>query len=237
MIPVDPDDRSALAGEHVLGLLSEAESAAVEAAMAHDDALADDVRYWENRLAPLCGLARSEAPDPALWARIERDLGLAARPARAGASEGWTTQLWNALGFWRMAAAALAVVALVVGGMLATRDGGRGDRAYVAVLQAADQSPGWLVEIGRDRAVRLTAVKATDPGPGRALQLWTLIDRAQGPISLGLVPPTARDFLAAPTPGIGADQLFEISLEPATGSPTGRPTGPVLFIGRTVAAR
>lgn len=237
MIPDDPNDRNALAGEYVLGLLTEAESAAVEAATAHDAALAEDVRFWEHRLAPLRGLAREEAPDPALWARIERDLGLAARPARAGTTGSWATRLWDAVGFWRMAAAALAVLALVVGSVLATSDGGRGDRAYVAVLQAPDQSPGWLVEIGRDRAVRLTAVKATDPGAGRALQLWTLIDRAQGPISLGLVPPTARGFLATPTPGIGADQLFEISLEPATGSPTGRPTGPVLAIGRTVAAR
>jgi len=237
MIPVDPDDRSALAGEYVLGLLTAAESAAVEAAAAHDAALAEDVRYWEHRLAPLSGLAGEQAPDPALWARIERDLGLAMRPMRVGTTDGWAARLWNALGFWRMAAAALAVVALAVGGMLATGDGGRGARAYVAVLQAPDQTPGWLVEIGRDRAVRLTAVKATDPGPGRALQLWTLIDRAQGPISLGLVPPSARDFLATPTPGIGADQLFEITLEPAAGSPTGRPTGPILGIGRTVAAR
>lgn len=237
MIPDDPNDRSALAGEYVLGLLTEAESAAVEAAAAFDDALADDVRYWEHRLAPLSGLAQVATPDPALWARIERDLGLAKRPAPVGADAGWAARIWNALGFWRMATAALALVALVVGGLVVGRGGGRDDRAYVAVLQAPDQTPGWLVEVGSDRAVRLTSVKTTDPGPGRALQLWTLIDRAQGPISLGLVPPAARSFVATPTPGIGADQLFEISLEPATGSPTGRPTGPVLFIGRTVAAR
>ena len=38
--------------------------------------------------------------------------------------------------------------------------------------------------------------------------------------------------LPAPRP----DQLFEITLEPATGSPTGRPTGPVLFKGNTALA-
>jgi hypothetical protein len=32
-------------------------------------------------------------------------------------------------------------------------------------------------------------------------------------------------------PPPGPDQLFEITLEPAAGSPTGRPTGPVLFKG------
>ena len=37
-------------------------------------------------------------------------------------------------------------------------------------------------------------------------------------------------------PPPGTDQLFEITLEPATGSPTGRPTGPVLFKGNTSLA-
>jgi len=37
-------------------------------------------------------------------------------------------------------------------------------------------------------------------------------------------------------PDTVADQLFEITLEPATGSPTGRPTGPVLFKGNTALA-
>jgi anti-sigma-K factor RskA len=30
------------------------------------------------------------------------------------------------------------------------------------------------------------------------------------------------------------DQLFELTLEPRSGSPTGRPTGPVRYIGRAV---
>jgi hypothetical protein len=34
-------------------------------------------------------------------------------------------------------------------------------------------------------------------------------------------------------PAPGPNQLFEITLEPATGSPTGRPTGPILMKGTT----
>jgi anti-sigma-K factor RskA len=45
----------------------------------------------------------------------------------------------------------------------------------------------------------------------------------------------ALRFPARPAPAIGEGQLFEISVEPEAGSPIGRPTGPVLFIGRTVA--
>jgi anti-sigma-K factor RskA len=108
--------------------------------------------------------------------------------------------------------------------------------SYVAVLQAPDKSAGWLVEVDADRQVRLTALTSSDPGAGRGLQLWTLIDRARGPISLGMVPPRgASQFRAQPTPGIGEGQLFEITLEPESGSPIGRPSGPVLFVGRTVA--
>jgi anti-sigma-K factor RskA len=36
-------------------------------------------------------------------------------------------------------------------------------------------------------------------------------------------------------PALGPQQLFEITLEPDGGSPIDRPTGPILFVGSTVA--
>ncbi|MDB5851339.1 MAG: polymerase subunit sigma-70, partial [Rhodoferax sp.] len=35
-------------------------------------------------------------------------------------------------------------------------------------------------------------------------------------------------------PPLQPNQLFELTLEPATGSPIDRPTGPIQFIGRAV---
>ena len=35
-------------------------------------------------------------------------------------------------------------------------------------------------------------------------------------------------------PALQPNQLFEITLEPPSGSPTGRPTGPIQYIGRAV---
>ena len=72
----------------------------------------------------------------------------------------------------------------------------------------------------------------------RALQLWAKADDPKGPISLGVVP-ADRSFRlpAGEVPRLEPGQLFAISLEPAGGSPLGRPTGPVLFAGRVVAAR
>lgn len=236
MIPAEPEERSALAGEYVLGLLAPAEAAAVEAALPLDASLGADVAYWEERLSPLDAIVVPVPPDAGLWSRIERDLGLAPvrRPAPA---PGMLARYWASLGFWRFAAAAAGIAALAIAALLGPLAERTAAPAYVAVLQAPDQSAGWLVEVGADRQVRMTALRPSDPGPGRGLQLWTLIDRAQGPISLGMLPARgATRFAAQPTPGIGEGQLFEISLEPAAGSPTGRPTGPVLFIGRAVRA-
>jgi anti-sigma-K factor RskA len=234
MIPADPTERSALAGEYVLGLLAPAEAAAVEAALPLDAGLDQDVRYWEERLSPICDIVSPTEPDPGLWARIERDLGLAGPPAAS--APGLLGRAWESLGLWRMAAAVAGLAALVVAGLFAPATQRPAAPAYVAVLQAKDQSAGWLVEVGADRQVRMTALGASDPGPGRALQLWTLIDPAKGPISLGMLPSrNALRFPARPAPAIGEGQLFEISVEPEAGSPIGRPTGPVLFIGRTVA--
>lgn len=233
MIPADPDERGVLAGEYVLGLLDAAEAAAVEAALGFDPLLAADVSYWEERLAPLGATLAPVAPEAGLWDRIARDLGLAARP---DGTRGPAGRLWQRLGFWRLAAVAGGIAVLALAWLFGPAARAPSVPAYVAVLQAQDRSAGWLVEVGADREVRLTALAASDPGPGRGLQLWTLIDRAQGPVSLGMVPARgALRFAARPTPAIGDGQLFEISLEPATGSPTGRPTGPVLFIGRAVA--
>ena len=69
----------------------------------------------------------------------------------------------------------------------------------------------------------------------RALQLWTKADGWSGPVSLGLVKPgQAVEVKLDKLPQVEPNQLFEITLEPRTGSPIGRPTGPILYIGRAV---
>ena len=89
---------------------------------------------------------------------------------------------------------------------------------------------------GSDDYVLLPLTSINVP-EGKALEVWTLPSRERGPVSVGLMN-QARTLtlslkdLPMPRP----DQLFEITLEPATGSPTGRPTGPVLFKGNTALA-
>ena len=81
------------------------------------------------------------------------------------------------------------------------------------------------VNIKAGGMLRLTPVGDTPPVPaGRALQFWTKPQGAAGPTSLGLVRPGQPVQMAVTRlPGVGAQQLFEITLEPENGSPIGRP--------------
>ncbi|MGH8680163.1 MAG: anti-sigma factor domain-containing protein, partial [Burkholderiales bacterium] len=100
------------------------------------------------------------------------------------------------------------------------------------------QVAGWIVEAEAGGKVRLVPLAATPVPPQKALEFWTKPQRAAAPTSLGLVPgDRVTEIAAARLPALEPEQLFELTLEPETGSPTGRPTGPVLFVGRAVAMR
>lgn len=243
MIPSAPDDRDILAGEYVLGLLDETARTEVERALAGDADLARRVAFWEERLLPATAALEPVAADPALWARIERDLSARRRDRRAirpiAARDRPWRRAWNSPAVWR-AATALATAAAILLAILPGRtvNAPDGPTRFFALLQSRDAGgqeigPGWLIQVAQDGTVRSLPLADVRPGSGRALQLWTLWDQARGPVSLGVLPPGGavrlpRERLEA----IANGQLFEITLEPESGSPTGRPTGRILFIGR-----
>jgi anti-sigma-K factor RskA len=225
------EDRDLLAAEYVLGTLDARRSAAVEAALPRDPALAGAVVAWTNRLAPLTRLAPPEAPPPDLWDRIEARLPGAARHA-APPRRSWFWQGW-AIGA-SLAAAVLAGVAFLP----------RAEKpAYMTVLVSDRAAPAWIAQADRSGGITLAAVRPAfgDPQPatpdGRVMQLWGLRPGETAPTSLALLPRTpGRISIPAPALRPVNDMLIEISLEPEGGSPTGRPTGPILFYGRLIEA-
>jgi|GEM_PF-280690 anti-sigma-K factor RskA len=109
----------------------------------------------------------------------------------------------------------------------------------VAVLQQDPTAPAFLVSV--DPQTRMLTVRRVSaaPEPGRSYELWLISNKYSGPRSLGVV--GANEFTARPLPtDFDADTIrtasYAISLEPAGGSPSGAPTGPVLFKGRMVEA-
>ena len=219
------DDRSVLAAEYVLGLASDEERAAVERDLARDFALRRAVYYWQDRLFAMTRIPDPAEPSPALWPRIEASLGPARRAARAG----W----WGSLALWRAVSAVTLALVVVLGvRYLAPAPAER----YVAVLQNDQKVAGWVVEIEARGSVRLVPLAATPVPPQRALQFWTKAPSATAPTSLGLVPGDRPTVLpASRLPALEPETLFELTLEPEGGSPIGRPTGPILFVGRAVA--
>ena len=234
MTPDFDDERSAQAGEYVLGTLPAAERAALESRLGSDAALRAALAYWQDRLLGLAARAPATEPSPGLWARIEARLGgRAAAPAPS---------LWQRLGFWQALSGLAVAASLLLASLLVLRSTeAPPPERYLAVLQAPkDARTGWLVQIdvGQDgAALKLLPVGApTEVPAGRALQFWTKPDGATGPTSLGLV--RAGTAMTVPLDKLparpGAADLFEITLEPEGGSPYDRPSGPVLYIGRTV---
>ena len=232
-IPTDPVARDLLAGEYVLGTLDARQSAAVEAALPGDAALAEAVAGWTNRLAPLTRLAPPEAPPPGLWERIEARLGGAPRAITSGAARlSWLWRGW-AIGA-SLAAAVFAGIAFVP----------RAEKpAYMTVLVSDRAAPAWIAQADRSGGITLAAVRPAFGAPqqvtpdGRVMQLWALRPGDSGPTSLALLPRTpGRINIPAPALRPVDNMLIEISLEPEGGSPTGRPTGPILFYGRLIEA-
>ncbi len=237
----NPDDRSAAAGEYVLGTLSQDERREVELALATDAALQAEVYAWQDRLLPLAARVPPATSEPAPWPPLESRLGpqgattAASRPAAAPAGN---DPLWQRLRRWQITGVAAIAASMLLAALLVLRGGPAvPEERYLAMLQApSDNSTGWLVEVTAGKQVRLVPVGPTPPVPvGRALQFWTKPEGAAGPTSLGLVEPGRVTTLPVSVlPAVGAQQLFELTLEPATGSPIGRPTGPILYVGRTL---
>ena len=242
--PDMPEEIQVLAAEYVVGALDAAEMRAVRRRAASDAELAAAIAAWERRLAPLARTVPPVAPPPALWARIEaaiapiadeaappvprlhapaEPLVPAARPLRARAVAP-RRRVWP----WQLAtAASLALAAGVAAFALLPRPL---PPVEVAALTPPNAAPaGFLATTRPNGSVVLTALAPTTVPADRDLELWVLPKGAKAPASLGVLPAAGRQVVL-PTPPAPGTQLM-VSLEPKGGSPTGAPTGPVLYAG------
>ena len=218
-----------LAGEYALGLLEGPTLEAFEREMATDPALADAVSRLQRHLQALDDTATPLEPSAGLWTRIEGRLGAPRAPAdnvialRPGPLE----RNYN----W-MALAASVVVALGIGYVVGSFDRQPQPIMIAVLIDEATSQPGAIVEAFADDSIRLQPLDLFEVPEGQTLQVWTLPDAETGPVSLGTFSDPRTIMLNGPNlPQPNSGQLYEITLEPAPGSPTGRPTGPILVKG------
>ena len=231
MTGIEEDDIRA--AEFALGLLDPVEARAADARAARDPDFARAVDIWRERAIALLG-ARDEPPPVHVWRAILRGL-----PANDPASSAM-----RAVRRWKLATAAASLAALALGA-LALRDQPAPTRPrivqaaapasapLVAVLRGEDAG---VVAVSYDRASRrLTVVPNALALGGKAAELW-VIPAGGTPGSLGVIDPATTATRAAPAAErIVPGATLAISAEPAGGSPTGQPTGPVILSG-TIAA-
>lgn len=204
----EPRDDSVLVGEYVLGLLTPSEAETLERRLPQDAALRALLAEWTDTMAPMLEGA-DETPPPRLRAAIEERLFEAkAEPRR------WP--MW--LGFLVTPLAALAVVFLLI----------NPGEDFDPTLHVDIEVPGIGLSMaaGADEDTLRIITLAGMPEPGRAYELW-LIDPEGTPVSIGLLPNSGAIDIPRPE-GLATGVVFAISDEPAGGSPTGAPTGPVL---------
>lgn len=223
-----------LAEIYVLSLLDPGDAMAVEARLAaprgaEDRELARMVGAARDRLLPLDLTARDLPLGPDAWDRLRATLDIAQEEAEAPeavARPGMPGRGWRLAALTSMAAAALLAAGLAWQVVLAP------DPAVLVVLVDQGGEPVAVLEAYADNRVVVTPLSGVTAGPSQVMQLWTKPDPDGPPVSVGLLRTVARMAVRNPDlPAPSAGQLYEITLEPPGGSPTGLPTGPVVGVG------
>lgn len=235
------ETRAALAADYALGLLDGSELAEAERMVADDPGFRAEVDALAARLSRLDDTVEAEEPSAALWSRIEAAIDAPApaviatgapqprRPASTGRGA-------HAVGGRRGLAVATAMAAALAAGYFGARlTTPVAEPVVVVVLADENNVPGAFVEAYADDAVRIVPLTDFEVPQGKTLEVWTLYDREVGPISLGTFETPREIRLSGPDlPVPQPEQLYEITLEDAPGSPIGRPTGPILVKGLAV---
>ncbi|MGH7048504.1 MAG: anti-sigma factor [Stellaceae bacterium] len=224
-----PELRERLAAEYVLGTMPSLVRRRFERLMAADPALARIAGAWADRLSPLDDPTPAAAPPARVWQAVERRIG-GALPAPPSPWRRWldSLALWRGLGLaGGLATAALAIYLALLPRPIAP--------AVVAVLTGHGGEPGWVAVAGpKAGEVSFSAVAPRPEPRPHAFELWAIAGGPPRP--LGLLPPrsgSAVALRASRLPPSGS--VLAVSLEPPGGSPSGSPTGPVLYQGKVLA--
>ncbi len=224
----DEFGNAVLAGEYVLGVLSDEERRQVEARAGEDPDLAARIDYWIGRLAPLSTGIEAVRPRPVLKRRLLHTLfGGRQRPRPKAAA---------ALAWWRAAALGFAILALASITTLVLsilQEPGQPPASYLALLTQTGAPPTLTARIDRQGGTVTVETALIDTG-GRTAELWIIPDGG-APRSLGLIRPAGRTDLTIPQALIrliDAPAALAVSLEPPGGSPTGQPSGPIIASGQ-----
>ncbi len=237
----DPNARNLLAAEYVLGTLQGRARARFELWLRSDPALRREVAHWQQRLEPLSGTLTEVEPSAGVWTAIEARIQPKARVAETETRRSWL----DSLAFWRWSSMITATLAVIMFGYVALTPvgpAGTPDEAMVVVMadpktEAPMMTVAWMPQQGGNPRLKVRVIGHQTMEPETAWELWMLPGGNQPPRSLGLITTHENQTVEVPASlreALNAAAGMAMSIEPKGGSPTGKPSGPVLYSGQCV---
>jgi anti-sigma-K factor RskA len=220
MKPDNPDLIDRLASEYALGTLRGSARRRFERWRADTPFVDQRCRFWEERLMHLAKGLTPVQPPAHVWRDIQRRLNLTTRQ--------------SALRRIRSFALAASVV-LVVGlaALLYWRSLPANRATAVATISAKSGDHVWELQVfgNADRLV-VRAAKLPARRPGSDYELWAL-PKGAAPVSLGILPTagaSSRILTLMQKQALARSSQVAVSIEPVGGSPTGQPTGTIVYV-------
>lgn len=217
-----------LAGEYALGVLQGAARRRFERLLMEIPALRAELTFWEERLSAWSLKLQPVEPPGYLQWRVLGRVRADVRPRRE--------VLRNT--FWRTWAVAATVVLAVLVVMQRVSPPAEQKPAEFALVSDAKGQPLWVISVHPEaKRIDMKAVASNPPPAGKSYELW-MLPGSGNPVPMGLM---NSDGLASETvtpellQKLASAKVLAISLEPQGGSPTGLPTGPVLWTAALVA--
>jgi anti-sigma-K factor RskA len=202
-----------------VGTLRGPARARFERSCATSQSLVAAVRRWEDQLMPLLRGLVPVTPSARVWEEISKRISTRAATATPRAPS------------WRWVLAGVFALSLLV--TVSIRVLSPPLQVVAAVGQDRGQ-PLWNISrTESSSALTIRALQHVQSNPRSAYELWALPRNGKAPVSLGLLPRSGsieRTLSVSQRSALLSANRLAVSLEPAGGSPTGSPTGPVVFV-------
>jgi anti-sigma-K factor RskA len=220
MKPDNPELVDRLAAEYVLGTLRGPARRRFERWRANSPHVDQRCRYWEEHLVHVAKGLKPVQPPAHVWSAIRRRLNLT--PERS--QRRWARNF---------ALAASIVFVAGLAGLLYWRSLPGEHATAFSAISAKSGEELWQVQVfGTTNRLVVQAEKLPPHPAGHDYELWAL-PKGGNPVSLGVLPAegtSTRALTLIQKAALASSSQLAVSIEPPGGSPTGQPTGAIVFV-------
>ena len=221
-----------LSVEYILGTLKGTARIRFEQLLKQRPDWAQTFNWWESHIHLLADTVPAVNPPKKVWKTIESRLFNLNKDSQPNT---W----WKGFSFLSsVLAASLATILVLQSPKPEFVNPDEQTPAAVALLSSEKSVAGWLLSESKNAAneviMKAISLASLEAKPENAFELWLLPADKSKPISLGLLPQQGVATMKIPAQLVPlmASGSLAVTLEPIGGSPTGNPTGAVVYQGK-----